>query len=45
MRRNSDGIQPGRDEEIHRARRAQAEAEQRHVQARQTAIATWGMPR
>lgn len=45
MRRIIDSIRPGRDEEIHRARRAQAAAEQRHAQARQTAIATQGILR
>lgn len=45
MRRITDGIRPRRDEEIHRSRRIAAAAEQRHAQARQTAIATQGILR
>lgn len=43
--RRITGIRPHRDEEIHRARRAVAAAEERHAQARQTAIATQGLLR
>lgn len=45
MRRITSRIRPGRDEEIHRTRRVAAAAEQRHAQARQTAIATQGILR
>ncbi|GAA2175736.1 hypothetical protein GCM10009846_26770 [Agrococcus versicolor] len=45
MRRIHSDIRPGRDEEIHRARRLADAVEQRHAQLRQTAIATHGLLR
>jgi len=45
MRRMHDTAIRRRDEEVHRARRIAAAAEQGYVDARQTAIATHGFAR
>ncbi|WP_175414229.1 hypothetical protein [Agrococcus sp. SGAir0287] len=45
MRRIHDTATTRRDEQVHRARRIAAAAEQGYVEARQTAIATHGFAR